>query len=229
MAEAQLNRDYALRFLVVGALMLGMCAWSLFDHFVAWPQKNRDLDRVRPALLATNLTAEAWCEPGPGGVSPLAGAFLAHGSRVPAKLVAKLGELKLPGAPGDQTAMREALGQRVRQTLTGPVYSAHDLQGQLVQAALTLALGLLAFTSVGLKARRRFVADAAGLSGSGFGSTPLAYADIVRIEWTRWETKGIVVIVLLSGRTVKLDGWHFAGVTGIVEEIKRQRPDLAAR
>jgi hypothetical protein len=227
MAEAKLNRDYAFRFLGVGALMVGMCVWSLVDGLSAWPQKNRDLERVRPDLLATNLTAEAWCKRGARGMTPLDAAFQARGVPAPAKLVTKLGALKLPEASGSNAEMLDAQAQRVRQLFAEPVYSDHNLRGQFVQAAITLTLGLLALGSVGMKARRRYVADDTGLSGSGLRGGGFAYADIAQIDWSRWDQKGIVTIRLNSGRKHKLDGWHFAGITGIVDEIKRQRPDLA--
>lgn len=227
MAEAKLNRDYAFRFLGVGALMVGMGVWSLVDGLSVWPQKNRDLERVRPDLLATNLTAEAWCQRGACGMTPLDALFQARGLRAPAKLATKLGELKLPEASGKKAEILDAQAQGVRKLFAEPVYSAHNLRGQFMQAAITLALGLLAFASVGLKAGRRYVADDAGLSGSGLRGVGFAYADIAQIDWSRWDQKGIVTIRLNSGRKHKLDSWHFTGITGIVDEIKLRRPDLA--
>ncbi len=227
MAEAKLNREYALRIMGVGAMMVGMCVWSLFDGVKAWPQKNRDLEQVRPVLLATNLTAEAWIARGDEG-SPLATVFLEKGVKVPSKLVKKLGELKLPKSSENMAELREAQAKQVRKLFEGQVYGEHDLTSQFVQAAVTLVLGLLAFAAVGRKARRRYVADETGLHGSGFGGQRLAYEDIAKIDWSKWDEKGIVTLTLKSGVACKLDGWHFAGITGIVDEIRRHRPDLAA-
>ena len=231
MAEAKLNREYALRMMGVGALMVGMCVWSLVDGKVAWPKKNADLERVRPALLATNLTAEAWIAREEGGASPLEAAFRQAGSAAPAKLIKKLGEMRLPASSEQMEQMarlREEQAKRVRQLFEGPVYSPHDLQSQSVQAAVTLALGLWAFALVGLKARRRYVADETGLSGSGVGAETVAYSDIRSADWSKWDDKGIVTLKLKSGSTVRLDGWHFAGMTGIVDAITRARPDLVS-
>ena len=228
MAEAKLNREYALRIMGVGAMMCGMCVWSLFDGMSAWPQKNRDLEQIRPVLLATNLTAEAWIGRGEEGVSPLAAAFQEKGLNVPAKLIKKLGELKLPASAENMAVLREGHAKRVRKLFEGPVYGAHDLSSQFVQAAVTFVLGALAFVAVGIKARRVYVADETGLHGSGFGGQRLAYEDLAKIDWSKWDEKGIVKLTLKSGRPLKLDGWHFAGITGIVDEIKRHRPDLAA-
>lgn len=228
MAEATLNREYALRLAGVGALMVGMCVWSVFDGAVAWPEKNRRLEGARPALLATNLTAEAWIAREEGGGSPLDAVFRQAGATTPSKLIKKLGELRLPAQAENLAELREAQAKRVRQLFEGPVYSSHDLQAQFVQAGVTLALGLLAFASVGAKARRRYQADGAGLSGSGVGPAPVAYGDIRAIDWSKWEEKGIVTLSLAAGRTLRLDGWHFAGMAGVVEEIIRHRPDLRA-
>jgi hypothetical protein len=96
-----------------------------------------------------------------------------------------------------------------------------------VQAAGTLALGLCAFAVVGRKARKRFRADGDGLSGSGIGPRPVMYGDIRSADWSKWDEKGIVKLALRSGGRLTLDGWHFAGVTGIVDELVRHRPDLA--
>ena len=227
MAEAKLNREYALRMAGVGALMVGMSVWSLFDGKVAWPNKNAELERARPALLATNLTAEAWVAREEGGASPLEEVFRKAGSAVPSKLVKKLGELRLPASSEEMASLREEQAKRVRQLFEGAVYSQHDLQAQFVQAGVTLALGLWAFALVGFKVPRRYVADASGLSGSGVGD-PVPYADIQSADWAKWDDKGIVTLKLKSGSTLRLDGWHFAGMTGIVDEILRARPDLAA-
>ena len=226
MAEAKLNREYALRLLGVGAMMFGMCVWSVYDGKVGWPSQNRSLDRVRPALLATNLTAEAWVGRDEDGVSPLDAAFRAAGEKTPAKLVKKIGELKLPETVNDRESRYAAQAKQVRKVIESAVYSEHDLQAQSVQAVFTFVMGLLACLAVGRKARKRFVADEAGLSGSGFGGRVIAYADLAKVNWTKWDDKGIVMIELKSGGTVRLDGWHFAGMTGVVDTILQHRPDL---
>ena len=230
MAEAKLNREYAARILGVGALMVGMCVWSLYDGLVAWPGHNRNMERVRPALLATPLTAKAWLARGDdGGRSPLEAAFADKGLKPAAKLVKKLGELQVPDTAEDRSAARAALAVRVTGVLQSPVYSEHDLQTQFVQAAVTLALGLWALCVVGWKARKRYRADEDGLGGSGFGGQSIAYGELSRIDWTKWDEKGIVALTLKSGARHTLDGWHFAGMTGIADEIRRHRPDLCPK
>ena len=227
MAEAKLNREYAVRILGVGALMFGMCVWSLYDGKVGWPRQNRCLERVRPTLLATNLTAEAWVERDEDGVSPVAEVFRAAGEKAPSKLLIKISELKISKKATDKAARLEVQAKQLRKVFEDAVYSAHDLQSQSVQAAITFAVGLWAWLVVAAKARKRFFADEKGLHGSGFGTRAVGYEEIDQIDWSKWDDKGIVTLMLKSGQSRTLDGWHFAGMTAIVEEIKRQRPELA--
>ena len=229
MAEAKLNREYALRVMGVGALMVGMCVWSLYDGRVAWPRQNRVMEQVRPALLVTNLTAEAWLAQDESGVSPIEEAFVSRDFKPPSKLIKKLSELKVPDTALDRDALRVAQTSSVEKVLKGPVYSEHDLSTQFVQAAVTLALGLCAFFVIGLKARKRYQANEDGLGGSGVGGQTLAYGDITVIDWAKWDEKGIVKLTLKSGACLTLDGWHFAGMNGIVDEILKRRPELGPK
>ena len=229
MAEAKLNREYALRVMGVGALMVGMCAWSLYDGRVAWPRQNRSLEQVRPALLATNLTAETWLAQGASGASPIEDAFISKGFTPPSKLLKKLAEMKVPDTAPDRDALRAAQAPSVTKVLKGPVYSEHDLSTQFVQAAITLALGLCAFCVIGLKARKRYLAGEDGLGGSGVGGKTIAYGDIKVIDWEKWDEKGIVKLTLKSGACLTLDGWHFSGMNGIVDEILKRRPELGPK
>jgi len=228
MAEAKLNKEYGLRILGVGALMFGMCIWSLYDGNVAWPRQNRIMERARTMLLATNLTAEAWIEVNESGLSPLDEIFHAVGAKTPNKLIKKVGELTLPERAEDRAALHEAQAKQLKGVFTGDVYSVHDLHTQTLQAIFTFAVGVLAWFSVAIKVRKRFCADETGLHGSGFGDGTIAYGEIARIDWAKWDDKGIVVLALKSGRRLRLDGWHFAGMTAVVDQIKQHRPDLDA-
>lgn len=228
MAEAKLNREYALRLLGVGALMIGIGVWSIYDGQVAWPRKNSQLEAVRPALLATNLTAEAWLAVD-NGSSPLAKVFAARGFAVPSKLVKKVGELRLPDRiTGDRDEKRAAFAKRLTEVFKAPVYSEHDLGGQTVQACIGFLLGLLAIGSIVLKFRTCYIADNNGLSGNGFGGN-YAYSDISKIDWGKWDDKGIAYLYMKDKRLVKLDGWHFAGTPAIMAAIAEHRPDLARK
>ena len=159
MAEAKLNREYALRVLCVGALMFGVCVWSVYDGKVAWPRINAQMETARPDLLATNMTAEAWMTY-EDGATPLMRVFAKHQAQVPKKLVKKVGELRLPNrVTENRDAQRVALMKKVQEVFEAPVYSAHDLTGQTVQAVIALLLGAMALWAVLAKRGKRFVAD----------------------------------------------------------------------
>ena len=229
MAETRLNREYVLSWVAVGALMFGICVWSLYDGKVGWPGENARMDEMRPLLLATNLTATAWLERGEDGVTEVERVFKEAGIKAPGKLSTKIKELRLPEKLANDTVSLEQQAEQLRALFASPVYSERDISTQWVQAAVTTLLGLLMFATVGLKAGKRFIADDSGLSGSGFGAQPLAYEDISEIDWAKWDEKGIIVLTFRQGRRIKLDGWHFSGVTGIAEELRKHCPDLAPK
>lgn len=226
MVEAKLNKEYALRIAGIGLLMCCICVWSMYDGIAAWPRVNRNMDSIRPALLAKEMTAEGWLARDDANETPLQAAFAAENMKVPAKLVKKVSELRVPaGSPVPPLAVQI---ERLQKIFNDPVYTQHELNTQFVQAAVTLCLGLAAFLSLTLKARKSYVADDTGLSGSGIGKAPAAYEDIASIDWSKWDEKGILVLRLKNNRRLRLDGWHFSGITGIVGVIKHQRPDLCA-
>jgi len=229
MAEAKLNREYALSWVAVGALMFGICVWSLYDGLMGWPQNNAEMDKVRPLLLATNLTATAWLERGDDGVTTLEHLFTEAGSKMPGKLSTKIKNLRLPVELANDTASLEKQADQLREVFEKPVYSEHDIGTQWGQAWVTALLGVLVLVVAGLKVGKRFIADDRGLSGNGFGAQPIAYEDIAEINWAKWDEKGIIVLTLKSGRRIKLDGWHFVGMTGISDELRKHRPDLAPK
>ena len=226
MAEARLNRDYARRMLGVALLMAALAAWSLYDGLAGWPRLNARMAAARPTLLATNLTAEAWLDGETPDERPLHRVFAAQGLTPPRKLVRKMGELRLPPRPDD---LEPALtGQRaaVRHLLEAPLYTAEDLRTQFIQAGLTLLLALAAAGLVAVKRGRIFIADETGLHGSGFRGSR-TWPELAAVDWRRWDEKGIFVLTFASGAAVRCDGWHFAGMSAIVAEIEKQRPDLA--
>lgn len=226
MAEARLNKDYARRMLVVALLMAAISVWSFYDGFSGWPRLNARMSAARPALLATNLTAEAWLDDAAPAGQPLRRVFAAQGLTPPRKLVRKLGELRLPPRPENLDQALSAQRVEVLRLLGAPLYGEEDLRAQFIQGGVTLLLALASAGAVARKRRRVFIADAAGLHGSGFHGHR-NWSDLAEIDWRRWDDKGIVVLVFTTGDAVRCDGWHFAGMPGVVAEIKARRPDLA--
>jgi hypothetical protein len=227
MVIAKLNREYALRLIGVGAMMVGICLWSIYDGAVAYPKINQTMESVREELLATNLTVTAWMDRGDDGKTLLDLVFVQEGATAPSKLVKKIGELKLSKELANDTAAREKQAKDLRELLKKPVYAEQDLTTQFVQAGITLFLGLLAFGVIAFRATRHYIADEQGLSGTGVGPTPLAYQDIASMDWSRWQDKGIVRLTRSDKQVLTLDGWYYSGITQIVDELIKHRPDLA--
>jgi hypothetical protein len=228
MITAKLNREYAFRLCGVGAMMVGICLWSIYDGAKAYPKVNTTLESVRQELLATNLTVTAWLDRGEDGKTPLDLLFAQQGSTAPSKLVKKMGELKLSKELANDTAAREAQAKHLTDLFKKPVYSEPDLTTQFIQAGITLVLGLLAFGVIAFRATRQFRANEQGLSRTGIGAQSLDYTDIVSIDWSQWKEKGIVRLACANQKKITLDGWHYTGITQIVEELIKHRPDLGA-
>ena len=79
---------------------------------------------------------------------------------------------------------------------------------------------------------RRLLADAGQSHVLAFwdrldeaGRTRLA-GQVAAIDWKKWDEKGIAVLRLADGRTVKLDSWHYAGMPEVVETLTAHREDL---
>lgn len=229
-ATARLNREYAWRMLGVGAVMVGMTGWALYDGFVAYPRMNARYEAIRPALVGHALTAGELIKPaGDGGASRYERAFEDAGMKVPGSMLSKLKALneqaRAKVVPPEQAEHFRGLQvEAVRGLLDQPLRSAHEIQSQFVMAALAAIAALAAFGAVARKAGRRFTADGAGLHG--FGPDAIPYASVASADWAKWDEKRIVRFTLRDGRRLKLDGWHFKGAEGIVEELLQHRPEL---
>ena len=222
MATAKLNREYALRMYGIGAIMLALSVWSVYDGAVAWPRQNAALDAVRDELTAgcAGITPEQWLassEENPGSYA-LKEVFDSHGLQVPKHLVQDLSAISSP--PGDDGEARAARAAQAEELFRKPVYSRAKLNGQFAQAAVTLLLAALAVAAAATKRKTVYTVDDEGLSGSGFGGGNIPWDAVASADWTRWDEKGIVTIALKDGRRFKLDGWHFAGVRQIVEVLR---------
>ncbi len=231
-ATAKLNKEYAIRMLGIGALMLGMACWSLYDGQVGYPRINARYEAIRPQLVGGAMTAgELIKSVGGDGVSPYERAFQEQGIKTPHATLAKLKTLNeqarnRPVPEGQAERFREQQVEAARALIEMPLKSGHDIQSQFVMAALAALAALAAGVAVGRKARRRFTADEAGLHG--FTDAVIAYPAIASADWTKWEEKRIVRFILTDGRRIKLDGWHFTGAEAVVDELLRHRPEVKA-
>lgn len=227
MATARLNSEYARRMCGVGALLLALAGWSIYDGAVAWPRANAGLAEVRPALLegcAGGLTPEAWLSApdGPGGDFPLKEAFAKAGRPLPRSLVVELSEITRP--EGDSAEARRARAEAAANLFSRDLYPEGKRRGQFVQAAVLAILALLAFRAVWTKRGVEYSSGDDGLSGNGFGSAPIPWDEVESVNWGRWESKGVIGIIASGGRRFTLDGWHFKGVRDIAAELERRHP-----
>ncbi|MDA3923498.1 MAG: hypothetical protein PF904_02220 [Kiritimatiellae bacterium] len=232
MALAKINKEYVLRMAGVAFLMIAICVWSIYDGVVAWPQKNLEFAKVRQDLMSTNLTAKVWLvKTEVDGRSQLDLCFDKHALKTPSKLIKKIDEVKtpanLPSEMIEQYRMRER--DSLKKIFEEDIYDKQALQGQFVMAAITALVALAVLFSFAGKIPKQFCADEAGLSGSGFGSEIINYADLESIDWKQWDKKGIVKLSVIGGAVYTLDAWHFVGISEVVDEIVKQRPSLARR
>ena len=231
MATAKLNREYAMRMGGVGAMLVAFAAWSVYDGAVAWPRANADLAKARPALEARAvgriMTPEDWLasQDGQPESFPLKEVFEKEGIPLSRKLVMELSEITHPA--GDSPDARRARAEAAADLFSRDLYPAGKCKGQFVQAAVLAFLALLALRAVWSKRGIEYVADDAGLRGSGFGGGEIAWDMVSGVDWRRWESKGIVAVRTKDGRSHAIDGWHFKGVRDIAEVLEKRFPQTA--
>ena len=223
MATAKLNREYAFRMCGIGAIMLALSAWSVYDGAVAWPKVNAELASVRDELVArcrAGVTPADWLSAADAESQSyrLQDVFASRGARPPRYLVQELGAITQP--VGDDAEARAIRAAQAEELFRKPVYSDAKLKGQFIQAGVTLLLAALAFAAVLSKRRTVYVADESGLSGTGFGGTPIPWDAVASVDWAKLDEKGIIGLELKDGRRFKLDGWHYAGMRPVADVIR---------
>lgn len=223
MATAKLNREYAFRMCGIGAIMLALSAWSVYDGAVAWPKVNAELASVRDELVArcrAGVTPADWLSAADAESQSyrLQDVFASKGARPPRYLVQELGAITQP--VGDDAEARAIRAAQAEELFRKPVYSDAKLKGQFIQAGVTLLLAALAFAAVLSKRRTVYVADESGLSGTGFGGTPIPWDAVASVDWAKWDEKGIIGLELKDGRRFKLDGWHYVGMRPVADVIR---------
>ena len=228
MATARLNREYALRLTGVGAIMVALALWSLYDGIVAWPRVNDDLGRVREELLRRceeGTTPEAWLASDDDGGFPLQSVYNRIGRKVPRHLVEELSTITNPAGEGEAAVRKRC--EAAAELFGREIYPPSKIKTQYIQAAVCTALGLLAFWSVLSKRKTCYEVDDTGLRGSGFGGQALSWDQVEGVDWSRWEEKGILAVTAAGGRRFVLDGWHFAGIRPIAAEFEKHYPKPA--
>lgn len=243
MAEAKLNREYAIRLCGVGAIMLALTGWSLYDGFIGWPSINRQYEKVRPELIGiseSGLPPEVWFQTvivaekqgtnvvtkvNPDSPYLLKAVFDKHGVEVPKHLVQQLQTMKAPEGNDPDSVKKRA--EAAVEIFKKDIYSEAKIHGQYVQAGITLTLSLLAFNAVWSKRKKQYIVDENGLSGSGFNDRHYTWDQVKSVDWTKWRAKGIITVVITNGPRFKLDGWHFAGMRPVADIIRERFPEPA--
>lgn len=228
MATAKLNGEYAMRMYGIAALMAALAAWSVYDGSVAWPRANGDLAAVRPELLRMSsgkaVPPEVWLSPSESSpeTTLLGEVFARSGRKLPGALVQNLSEITHPDGTSQQ-AIR-ARSDAAAELFGRDVYPQGKIRGQFGMAAVLAVLAVLAFRSAWTKRGVEYAAGDGGLSGSGFGGREIPWDEVASVDWSRWDTKGIVALATADGRRYVLDGWHFKGIRDIAAEVEKRFP-----
>lgn len=211
--HASINREYALRFLGVAALLTAFAGWFLYDGFVGYPGKNAAVAPIAERLAQQNLVAADWVNTAKTGVSPLAEAFRKEGLEPPAKLADTFGSWVSANDP----RMNDL--EATRAVLRTPPYSADDIRSQFISAVVALLAAVALAALVGYRWQTRYTLDDAALTVTRFGkSTAYPLSELKAVDATHWEKRGILRLSFPAG-AVTLDAWHHAGVRPMAERL----------
>ena len=103
-----------------------------------------------------------------------------------------------------------------------PAFKTQKTQTQSILALLTLAAAAGVGLHLLLVARFAFK-----FSDDAFmcGTKSFSYADVSRVDSSKWSRKGILVLYA-GGRKIVLDSWHHSGVKEFYEKLK-SRVDIS--
>ena len=224
--EARINKEWAVRLVIIAVMFIGGGAWFLYDGLVKYPEINR-----RFLLTHFPVVNDEVMDP-PEGVEldqwrPDAQKWLGMNVHYPQYMSEFVWQTKVK----QRLALIEAKGYDARQydpTLyEGTPPGMSDLPAepkqdwaQLIIAACCFPIGLLAVLWLIGHARRRIVADDEGVH---FAGQTIRYDEITEIDRTRWDSKGIVVLIA-GERRMKLDDWKFRGADRVLQRVDERRP-----
>lgn len=97
--------------------------------------------------------------------------------------------------------------------------SAWDIRTQLIIAGICYPIGLLALFWLVANKFRPLYADGEGVR---FGGKRMAYDAVEEIDKSRWDSKGIAVLIDRQGGKLTLDDWKFKGAADVLEEVEKQ-------
>lgn len=233
MITTSINREYLLRMAGVSLIIAAMGAWFVYDGAVKYPRQNVEYKSFVEALEARPevRTAQALMEEDDAGVTAVERISREAGLELPSKkleLVKGTKEavdkiLETDGDPKAKEAQVRKHEGELQKKLRELPYGESDIRSQFICAGLAFAFALYLGGVLLRRMRTRYTADDGGI---GAGSRRHAYADISRVDWSRWATKDIAKIIFKDNSVLTLDAWHYNGVKEIVGIILGKRSDL---
>ena len=103
-------------------------------------------------------------------------------------------------------------------------FKTQKTQTQYGFAALALLAALVIGGHVAWLAAFKFSFDDEGFVVGGEGKPKRAFADVKKIDWSKWEKKGIV-----RADGITLDAWHHEGVKEVAAILKKIEEGRSAK
>ena len=216
-----LNREYAVRFLGVAALLIAFAGWFLYDGLIGYPNENARVAPIAERLAAEERTAAEWMNAQQTGVAPLVEAFQQDGVKPPAKITDTFNSWISINDPEKDSV------EAAQKVLLTPPHSEDSITTQFISAAISALAGLVLIFLVLLRWKTRISLDDEALTVTTFGHTARhALADLKSVDDSQWEKRGILRLSFASC-VVTLDAWHHAGVRPLAERLLPKKPDQA--
>ncbi len=209
-----LNKEYAVRFAGVAALLLAFAGWFIYDGAVGYPGENARVAPVAAELAARKLSPADWMNTARTGTAPLTEAFRAKGfDEPPAKIADTFSSMI---GIQDPRAQEPEVAAAV---FAQPIHTPDDIRAQFVSAAISAAFALLLLAVVGYRACVRFELDGGVLRRTVFG-TPKEWplTALTEADDSQWKKRAILRVAFGADR-VTLDAWHYAGIRPIAEAL----------
>ncbi len=99
-----------------------------------------------------------------------------------------------------------------------------DITMQFVWAGVCFPVGLLLLVNLYMNASRKLYTDDRALH---YGKKSLAFSDIQRIDYDRWDSKGIAIVHGSGNTSIKIDDWKYKGGADVLADVERQVPGVA--
>lgn len=209
-----INKEYALRFVGVAALLLAFSGWFVYDGAVGYPGENARVAPVAEKLAARGLSPADWMNTARTGTAPLAEAFRAEGFENPPAKIADTFSSMI--GIQDPRAQQPEVAAAV---FAQPIHTDDDIRAQFVSAAISLGFAVLLLAIVAYRAGIRFEFDGACLRRTAFGKTAeWSLSDLTAVDDRQWKKRAVLRVAFRSG-TVTLDAWHYAGIRPIASAL----------